>query len=58
MLQSLSTGQALVDRIVEREIFGPILPVIEVENEDEAIEFINGRYVCFTGSSEIIFNKT
>jgi acyl-CoA reductase-like NAD-dependent aldehyde dehydrogenase len=25
------------------EIFGPILPFIEVENEDEAIEFINAR---------------
>jgi hypothetical protein len=44
--------------MAQREIFGPILPVIEVENEDEAIEFINARYVCYIGSSDIIFNET
>lgn len=27
-----------------REIFGPLLPVIPVENVDEAIKFVNERY--------------
>lgn len=29
---------------MQREIFGPILPIIEVEDVDEAIDFINARY--------------
>ncbi|CAM1306885.1 ALDH3A2 (predicted) [Pycnogonum litorale] len=31
------------DDIMQEEIFGPILPVIRVKNEDEAIDFINRR---------------
>ena len=31
----------------EREIFGPLLPIVPVEDLDEAIAFINARYVCF-----------
>jgi acyl-CoA reductase-like NAD-dependent aldehyde dehydrogenase len=27
-----------------REIFGPLLPVVPVENVDEAIKFVNERY--------------
>jgi len=27
-----------------REIFGPLLPVVPVENLDEAIKFVNERY--------------
>ena len=27
-----------------REIFGPLLPVLPVENVDEAIKFVNERY--------------
>lgn len=30
-------------RIMQEEIFGPILPILPVENLDEAIEFVNGR---------------
>jgi aldehyde dehydrogenase (NAD+) len=29
---------------VFREIFGPILPLVAVEDVDEAIKFLNGRY--------------
>ena len=28
-----------------REIFGPILPIVTVANIDEAVDFINARYV-------------
>jgi acyl-CoA reductase-like NAD-dependent aldehyde dehydrogenase len=28
-----------------REIFGPLLPIVPVENLDEAIRFVNERYV-------------
>lgn len=31
------------DRVMQEEIFGPILPIITVNNEQEAIEFINAR---------------
>ncbi|KAH9989638.1 NAD-aldehyde dehydrogenase [Russula vinacea] len=40
---TIVTGVKAHDSLMGEEIFGPILPVIEVENEDEAIEFINGR---------------
>ncbi|NXC42677.1 AL3A2 dehydrogenase, partial [Penelope pileata] len=30
-------------KVMEEEIFGPVLPILSVENVDEAIEFINGR---------------
>lgn len=33
------------DKIMEGEIFGPILPIVPVENAYEAIKFINARYV-------------
>jgi acyl-CoA reductase-like NAD-dependent aldehyde dehydrogenase len=33
---------------MQREIFGPILPIIEVEDVDEAIDFINARYSAVT----------
>jgi acyl-CoA reductase-like NAD-dependent aldehyde dehydrogenase len=39
----------VTDRITEREIFGPILPIIAVEDVDEMIEFINARYACPLG---------
>jgi len=32
------------DRVMQEEIFGPILPVINVKDVKEAIEFINERY--------------
>lgn len=31
------------DKIMEDEIFGPILPIVPVENAYEAIKFINAR---------------
>lgn len=31
--------------LMEQEIFGPILPIIPVENMDEAIAIVNARYV-------------
>ena len=31
------------DRVMREEIFGPILPIINVDSASEAIEFINNR---------------
>ena len=31
------------DRVMQEEIFGPILPIINVDSASEAIEFINNR---------------
>ena len=31
------------DRVMQEEIFGPILPIINVNSASEAIEFINKR---------------
>ena len=31
------------DPVMQEEIFGPILPFIEVENAQEAVDFINQR---------------
>lgn len=33
------------DPIMQEEIFGPILPIVNVESAFEAIQFINARYV-------------
>ena len=40
----------MTDSNAERELFGPVLPIIAVEDVDEAIEFINARYVYSLGS--------
>ncbi|KAH9996726.1 NAD-aldehyde dehydrogenase [Russula compacta] len=40
---TIVTGIKANDSLMGEEIFGPILPVIEVEDVDEAIEFINAR---------------
>ncbi|KAI9509301.1 NAD-aldehyde dehydrogenase [Russula earlei] len=40
---TIVTGVKGNDSLMGEEIFGPILPVIEVENVDEAIDFINAR---------------
>lgn len=34
------------DPVMQEEIFGPILPIINVQNAYEAIKFINGRCVA------------
>ena len=33
------------DPVMQEEIFGPILPIIPIENAFEAINFINSRYL-------------
>lgn len=33
------------DPVMQEEIFGPILPILNVQSAYEAIKFINGRYV-------------
>jgi acyl-CoA reductase-like NAD-dependent aldehyde dehydrogenase len=32
------------DKVMQDEIFGPILPIINVEDHKEAINFINARF--------------
>ncbi|KAN0138292.1 Aldehyde/histidinol dehydrogenase [Lactarius tabidus] len=55
---TLVTGVKSGDSLMGEEIFGPVLPIIEVEDVDEAIDFINDRdhplalYV-FSSSSSI-----
>jgi acyl-CoA reductase-like NAD-dependent aldehyde dehydrogenase len=41
----LSDGHSALMR---DEIFGPFMPIIEMDSVDEAITFINRRYVPFT----------
>lgn len=33
------------DPVMQTEIFGPILPIVNVESAYDAIKFINSRYV-------------
>ncbi|KAH9048419.1 NAD-aldehyde dehydrogenase [Lactarius hengduanensis] len=40
---TLVTGVNGDDSLMGEEIFGPVLPIIEVDDVDEAIEFINAR---------------
>ena len=32
------------DKLMEEEIFGPLLPILTVDSVDEAIQFVNERY--------------
>ena len=41
---TVMTGVTKDDRVMQDEIFGPILPIIPVSGHKEAIEFINERY--------------
>jgi len=46
-------------KLMEDEIFGPFLPIIEIDSIDEAIEFINDRpkplaLYCFTENNKVI----
>lgn len=50
------------DPVMQEEIFGPILPILEVESAYDAIQFINARYrilapVChiFTSSHVLVY---
>jgi acyl-CoA reductase-like NAD-dependent aldehyde dehydrogenase len=50
---------SLEDDIMKTEIFGPILPIVVVKDEDEAIRVINGgekplSLYVFSGSDEVI----
>lgn len=36
------------DLIMQEEIFGPILPIINVESAYDAIKFINARYIVYS----------
>ena len=38
---TLVTGVTAEDSLMEEEIFGPILPIINVDSVDDAIEFVN-----------------
>ena len=33
------------DKCMKEEIFGPVLPFITIKNQNEAIDFINSRFV-------------
>lgn len=44
---TILTNVTASDKIMEDEIFGPILPVVPVENAYEAIKFINSRYDAY-----------
>ena len=35
------------DKVMQEEIFGPILPIVNIANCDEAIDFINQKYFKF-----------
>jgi len=37
------TGVKPTDPLMENEVFGPLLPIVDVESLDDAIDFINDR---------------
>ena len=41
---TVMTGVTKTDRVMQEEIFGPILPIITVSGLQDAIEFINERF--------------
>ena len=41
LIEDVSTD----DKIMQEEIFGPLLPFVTVENMDKAVEFVNERYI-------------
>ena len=42
---------------VSREIFGPVLPIVEVDDVEEAIEFINARYAQLSGLIKMFLTR-
>lgn len=42
---TILTNVTEADSIMSEEIFGPLLPILPVENLQKAIALINGRYV-------------
>lgn len=52
------------DPVMQEEIFGPILPIVNIDNAYDAINFINSRYVirldfvfCFVFRLEYAFQS-
>lgn len=43
------------DPVMQDEIFGPILPIVNVESAYDAIQFINARYIFQRFRSERVF---
>lgn len=41
---TIITDVSLTDAIMQEEIFGPILPIVNVDSAYEAIKLINSRY--------------
>jgi acyl-CoA reductase-like NAD-dependent aldehyde dehydrogenase len=41
---NISYVACLIQNSALREIFGPILPIIPIDDVDEAIKFVNSRY--------------
>lgn len=42
------------DPVMQEEIFGPILPILEVESAYDAIQFINARYKVLAPFCQIL----
>ena len=40
---TIVTNVAKDDKLMEEELFGPLLPILTVNSVDEAIQFVNGR---------------
>lgn len=40
---TVMTNVSPEDAVMQEEIFGPILPIVTVQNQQEAIDFINER---------------
>ena len=40
---TILTDVSPASKVMEEEIFGPVLPILPVKSVDEAIEFINSR---------------
>ena len=40
---TILTGVSPGDKVMQEEIFGPILPIINVDSPSDAVDFINGR---------------
>jgi acyl-CoA reductase-like NAD-dependent aldehyde dehydrogenase len=52
---TIVTNVAKDDKLMEEELFGPLLPILTVNSVDEAIQFVNGRekplaFYVFSGS--------
>ena len=39
---TIITGVTKDDKLMDNEVFGPLLPILTVNSVDEAIQFVNG----------------